>query len=291
MRDWLRTGTGSPPAPVRRDQGLSATPAARRPSAGAAAARVLAVRTHIPDILAVSIVVLLAASAAAIGWIPSRLPQAAPAVSAAAQPPPSLPAPVTLRPVVADADPEAPPPRRVTIERIGVDTKLINLRVQSNGELEVPASYDVAGWHRAGTAPGDVGPAVLVGHVDSFDGPAVFFRLRELQAGDRVTVTRSDGSVVHFDVDRVERYAKAEFPTEAVYGATEGPELRLLTCGGEFDKKTRSYEDNVVVYARQAPPPPPAEPAAPPAEPAAPPAEPAAPPAEPAAPPADGRAS
>lgn len=279
MRDWLRTGTGSPPVPVRRDEGLSGTPAARRPSAGAAPARVAAVRAHIPDVLAVSIVLLLAASAAAIGWIPSRIPEAAPAVSVAAQPPPSVPVTVT-RPVVADSDPEAPPPRRVTIERIGVDTNLINLRVQPNGELEVPASYDVAGWHRAGTAPGDIGPAVLVGHVDSFDGPAVFFRLRELQAGDRVTVTRSDGSVVLFDVDRVERYAKAEFPTEAVYGATEGPELRLLTCGGEFDKKTRSYEDNVVVYARQAPPPPPAEPAAPPAE-----------PVEPAAPPADGRAS
>lgn len=160
-----------------------------------------------------------------------------------------------LRPSTAagTVDPEAPPPQRITIERLGVDSSLIGLRVQRDGTLQVPEDFDQAGWHRAGTAPGDAGPAVLVGHVDSYEGPAVFFRLRELVPGDRVEVTRADGSTVVFEVYGQETVAKAGFPTERVYGATAGAELRLLTCGGAFDRATRSYADNVVVYARLAP--------------------------------------
>lgn len=163
----------------------------------------------------------------------------------------ALPAPGARSSVSAEIDPEAPPPRAVTIERLGIQSTLVGLKVKGDGELEVPDDYDVAGWHRAGTAPGDVGPAVVVGHVDSFEGPAVFYRLRELQPGDRVTIERVDGSTVVFEVYGQETVAKDAFPTERVYGATDGPELRLLTCGGAFDEKERSYTDNVVVYARQ----------------------------------------
>jgi sortase (surface protein transpeptidase) len=101
----------------------------------------------------------------------------------------------------------------------------------------------------AGPVPGDPGPAVIAGHVDSRAGPAVFFRLRELRPGDKVTVRRSDGRAVAFTVDEVDRYPKDAFPTSAVYGPAPGSELRLITCGGSFDAAKRSYRDNVVVYA------------------------------------------
>lgn len=151
----------------------------------------------------------------------------------------------------AEIDPEAAPPRRVTIDRLGIDSTLVGLKVQADGTLAVPEDFDRAGWHRAGTAPGDIGPAVLVGHVDSYEGAAVFYRLRELETGDRVTVERVDGSTVVFQVYGQESVPKDAFPTQRVYGPTADAELRLLTCGGTFDEELRSYEDNVVVYARQ----------------------------------------
>lgn len=152
--------------------------------------------------------------------------------------------------VAAGIDPEAAPPRRLQIEKLGIDTAVGGLRVQRDGTLQVPDDFDVAGWHRRGTAPGDVGPAVVVGHVDSYEGPAVFYRLRELVPGDRVTVARVDGSQVVFEVYGSETVAKDAFPTDRVYGPTAGAELRLLTCGGAFDSRTRSYTENVVVYLR-----------------------------------------
>ena len=259
MRDWLRTGSGSPPAPVRRDHLSPSLPREETaPDQGRPAmrsSRLSRLRARIPALLVGTNTLLILASAAALIWVPGQLSDAGPALAAAPSAAVTPSVPVTrARPAEqADTDAEAAPPRRVTIDRIGVDSTLIGLRVQRNGELEVPADYGVAGWHRAGTAPGDRGPAVLVGHVDSFEGPAVFYRLRELQPGDRATVTRTDGSVVTFEVYGVERYAKKDFPTDAVYGATDGPELRLVTCGGAFDEKTRSYQDNVVAYARLVP--------------------------------------
>jgi LPXTG-site transpeptidase (sortase) family protein len=112
-----------------------------------------------------------------------------------------------------------------------------------------PTDFAQAGWFAAGPVPGDVGPAVIAGHVDSRTGPAVFFRLEELSPGDTVLVTRSDGRDVEFRVTEVARYPKDDFATEEVYGPTTGAELRLITCGGTFDPSRRSYEDNVVVYA------------------------------------------
>ena len=158
-------------------------------------------------------------------------------------------APIVLP--VAVTDPVAVPVR-VTIPSLGVATELTRLGVDSMGELVPPEDFAVAGWFAAGPAPGAVGPAVLAGHVDSRRGPAVFFRLGEVPVDSQVLVTQEDGTTVHFTVTRVEQYPKDAFPTAEVYGPTAGAELRLITCGGDFDRGQRSYEDNVVVYAHLA---------------------------------------
>lgn len=143
-------------------------------------------------------------------------------------------------------------PLRLRVPRIGVDTRLMRLGLDADRALEVPpmSRADTAGWYERSPVPGDVGPSVLAGHVDSDDGPAVFYRLRELRRGDRVVVDRSDGRRVTFTVTRVTEVAKAAFPTRRVYGDTPSPELRLITCGGTFDAAADGYLANVVVFAR-----------------------------------------
>jgi sortase (surface protein transpeptidase) len=157
------------------------------------------------------------------------------------------PAPVVLDSRVA---PAVVPPARLTIPAIGLDTPLTQIGVDAAGALMPPTDFTQAGWFAAGPAPGEVGPAVLAGHVDNRSGPAVFFRLEELTPGDEVLVTRSDGQTVRFTVTRVAAYPKSAFATAEVYGPTPGAELRLITCGGTFDRSRRSYTDNVVVFAR-----------------------------------------
>jgi sortase (surface protein transpeptidase) len=115
--------------------------------------------------------------------------------------------------------------------------------------LVPPVDPDVAGWYRRGAAPGEQGPAVIAGHVDSRSGPAVFFRLDELAPGDRVEVDRSDGKAFGYRVVSVESHPKTAFPTALVYGPAPGSVLRLITCGGVFDPHGRHYRDNVVVTA------------------------------------------
>lgn len=140
----------------------------------------------------------------------------------------------------------------VRIDAIGVRSELLALRLDAAGVLIPPDVYDEAGWLTGGPVPGEVGPAVIAGHVDSrADGPGVFFRLAELRAGDVVVVTRSDDSEVRFTVTQVEQYPKNRFPTQRVYGPTPDQQLRLITCGGDFDSGRRSYRDNIVVYAEQ----------------------------------------
>ena len=138
-------------------------------------------------------------------------------------------------------------PTRVRVPEIGLDSPLETLHI-GKGVLQPPKRFDRAGWYADGTAPGDVGPAVIAGHVDSKAGPAVFYRLRELTAGDRIDVLRG-GLVLHFTVTRTAWYPKNDFPTEEVYGPTPDRQLRLITCGGVFDHELRSYRDNLVVYA------------------------------------------
>ena len=140
-------------------------------------------------------------------------------------------------------------PVRVRIPAIGVDSPLAMLDVDDAGTLVPPADFARAGWFAAGTVPGEVGPSVIAGHVDSRDGPAVFFRLGELAPGNEILVERADGTTVRFTVSRTDRYPKDAFPTTDIYGPTPRAELRLITCGGDFDYDRRSYRDNVVVFA------------------------------------------
>jgi sortase (surface protein transpeptidase) len=163
-----------------------------------------------------------------------------------------LPATTVPVPVAASMLDQAANPVRVRVPAIAVDAGVVPLEVDAHGVLSPPATNHEAGWWRAGPEPGEQGPAVVVGHVDSRQGPAVFFRLRQLVPGDRILVDRADGSTAAFVVDRVERFGKDAFPTEAVYGATADAQLRLVTCGGRFDRSTRHYVDNVVVFARAA---------------------------------------
>jgi hypothetical protein len=146
-------------------------------------------------------------------------------------------------------DPAVPLPVRIDIPSIDVTSRLQRLGRAADGAIEVPGRWHVAGWYADGIRPGQRGPAVVVGHVDSTRGPAVFHRLRELERGDEIEITRRDGSVVTFVVDRLERHDKTRFPTDEVYLPTLEPTLRLVTCDGSFDYATRHYRENLVVFA------------------------------------------
>ncbi|MFE3459273.1 class F sortase [Nocardiopsis aegyptia] len=153
----------------------------------------------------------------------------------------------------ADGEPAAlsrSAPVALTIPDIDLHTShMVELGLDRDRRLEAPRDWEAVGWYSLGDAPGQDGPAVLAGHLDSATGPAVFHRLRELRDRDTISVERADGVVVDFTVYAVQRYAKGDFPTEEVYGDTDRPELRLITCGGAFDTATGHYTDNVVVFA------------------------------------------
>lgn len=140
-------------------------------------------------------------------------------------------------------------PVRLQIPSIGVDSELMDLGLQPDGTLEVPPSGFPAGWYTGAPTPGELGPAIIAGHVSWAGQPGVFFHLQDLSTGDEIAITREDGSTARFRVTRVERFAKDQFPTQAVYGDLDHAGLRLITCGGEFDRQLRSYRDNVVVFA------------------------------------------
>jgi hypothetical protein len=143
-------------------------------------------------------------------------------------------------------------PKTLDVPSIGVHTTgLIHLGLTPAGKMEVPRDAVTAGWYGLGPVPGEPGPAVIAAHVNYNKVNGVFARLHEVAVGDPITVTRADGGVVAFTAYRVERYAKATFPTQDVYGNTEGPELRLVTCGGDFNHATGNYLDNIVVFARK----------------------------------------
>jgi sortase (surface protein transpeptidase) len=139
-------------------------------------------------------------------------------------------------------------PLRVQIPAIAVDTNLMSLGLKADRTLQVPPSGFPAGWYTGAVTPGEVGPAIIVGHID-WNGPAVFSRLRDLKAGDTITVLRADGIKPRFRVIKVVHYPKDAFPTVLVYGRTATPTLRLITCGGAFNTNTGHYEDNTVVFA------------------------------------------
>lgn len=159
-------------------------------------------------------------------------------------------APVVLPPAAESGLAHAAP-TSVQIPKIGVSSTLVSLGLQSDGTLQVPDDYAKAGWYANGAYPGDANepPALIVGHVDDYRGPAVFFRLKELSVGDRVLVPRTDGSTATFVVYQTANYLKTGFPSATVYAPTKRPELRLITCTGQFDSGARSYLSNFVAYA------------------------------------------
>jgi len=165
----------------------------------------------------------------------------------------SSPAPhgIVAAPPVARSARQVARPVALAIPAIGVRTALERLGRTPQGTLQVPASTTEAGWYTGSPRPGEIGSAIIAGHIDSTQGPGVFFRLRVLRPGDLVYVRRSDGTLVVFRVYAERMYAKTRFPTERVYGPAPDAELHLITCGGVFDPATGSYLSNVVVYAAQ----------------------------------------
>lgn len=140
-------------------------------------------------------------------------------------------------------------PLRIQIPAIEVDSDLMDLGLRRDGSLQTPPEGFPAGWFTGAPTPGELGPAVIAGHVD-WDGEAgVFYRLSDLRPGDDVLVTREDGTIAVFRVTQVEAFAKSSFPTALVYGDLPYSGLRLITCGGSFDRRTRHYVDNIVVFA------------------------------------------
>jgi sortase (surface protein transpeptidase) len=173
----------------------------------------------------------------------------------------SSPAPKAKSPAVVvvpiasptgDATPSSSPtadahPVSIDIPVINVHTTLQTLGLDASGALEPPTNLTEAGWYTGSSVPGQNGPSVIAGHVDSFNGPAVFFNVKSLNPGDRITVGLSSGQSVAFQVMLVQHYPKTNFPNQDVYGARPDPELRLITCGGTF--ADGHYLDNIVVYA------------------------------------------
>ncbi len=181
------------------------------------------------------------------------------ALTACAVPPtgkvasPAAPSTVSSAAAPAVTAPPLGPAKPATLEipAIGVRTgEIVDLGLAGDGTLQVPNDAITTGWFTGGPAPGEIGPAVLAGHVDYKKVPGVFVRLKELKTGDEAVVHREDGVTAVFTVYAVERHPKTSFPTEKVYGDTTGPELRLITCGGDFDSSTGNYLDNVVAYAK-----------------------------------------
>ncbi|MBW0101574.1 class F sortase [Pseudonocardia sp. KRD291] len=191
--------------------------------------------------------------AAGLGLSNSGGPATTPAQTVAPEPAVAA-APAAVR---ADVVPTAGRPGKPVAAPAGLSVPAIGLNtgaperlgLDPAGRLTAPVDYDRTGWYAQGPKPGEAGPAVIVGHVDSFRGPAVFFRLREMKVGQEIVVTRTDGWKTRFVVDSVRSYPKDAFASDEVYGPTANAQLRLITCGGAFDRDVRSYEDNVVVFA------------------------------------------
>lgn len=189
------------------------------------------------------------AAALTFAGVAAPLPEAGRGAAPAAVPPPGRPT------ASAEAVSSRSAPVGVVVPSLDLHARrIVDLGIGSDGSLEAPSGWHEVGWFSGGAAPGEDGPAVLVGHVDSHRGPAVFFGLESLGPGAAVGVERSDGATAWFTVYSVGTYGKdgEEFPTRRVYGATSGPELRLITCGGDFDAAAGSYRSNVVVFARLA---------------------------------------
>jgi sortase (surface protein transpeptidase) len=142
-------------------------------------------------------------------------------------------------------------PTHISIPEIGVSAPFTPLSIGATGQLNAPppADNNLVGWFEGGVTPGERGSSIVAGHVDTKTGPAVFLLLNTLKPGNTVDITRKDGVVATFEVDSVDSFSKANFPNDRVYADTPDAQLRLITCGGDYDKKAKDYEENVVVFA------------------------------------------
>ena len=180
--------------------------------------------------------------------------EASPGSPATATPEPGRDPVRTRRPVARPSPPPRPLPRSratvLSIPYLGLEAPVVGLRLDRNRQLTTPPvdKPKLAGWYEDGPSPGEAGTAVVVGHLDTATGPAVFVGLSSLTPGRLVEARRADGRTAVYTVDTVRTYDKSHFPSEEVYGARKRPELRLITCGGAYDRKT-GYQSNVVVFA------------------------------------------
>lgn len=222
------------------------------PPRAIAAGAVLAVVTVV-TVVAVTAAASSAGSGAVQAESVSGRSSAASTTAAPAQPPAPAVVPPGATAVAPSAVAPSPMPRsapvRLQIQAIGVDSELMDLGLADDGTMQVPPDGFPAGWYTGAPTPGELGPAVIAGHVDWGGEPGVFYDLRDLKQGDEIAVTRQDGSVAVFRVTFVEQFPKDEFPTDAVYGDIDHAGLRLITCGGSFDRQARHYVDNVIAFA------------------------------------------
>ena len=167
----------------------------------------------------------------------------------------SLPGPVSTVTVKVPRPPKRPlvtnfsVPRSLSIPSLGIHAKLVKLGLNGDGTVQVPKNTSQPGWYHFGPSPGQSGSAVILGHVDSFHGPGIFFKLRTLVPGRHIEVSLADGKRAIFIVTAVQTFLKSSFPTERVYGSHGYAELQLVTCGGVFNPRTGSYESNIIVFS------------------------------------------
>ncbi|TLS44083.1 class F sortase [Streptomyces montanus] len=182
---------------------------------------------------------------------PDLKPQDPPAAVASATPKVSASATGAARDTAADRALPRSAPRRLSIPEIAVNAPFTPLSLGTSGQLNAPPANDnnLVGWFQGGASPGERGSSIVVGHVDTKTGPAVFESLRTLERGSTVNITRADGIVATFKVDSVDSFSKANFPNDRVYADTNSPQLRLITCGGAYDHSAQDYTENVVVFA------------------------------------------
>jgi hypothetical protein len=257
------SGAAADPGP----EGTTAEVTAGGPAADAAGTTALGARDQRADRM--TLVVLALAATLACGGLAAIAAGHGPTEATTNAPRPALTfdepevvLPAPGEPIVAPAGyaPQAPPedarvlrrsePTHLLISRVGINTDVMSLGLKPDQTIEVPpdTADAPAGWYRNLATPGENGPAVILGHLDSPDDKGVFFNLGAVREGDTIVVSRRDGSVATFTVDMVAEFARGAFPTAGVYGATDHPALRLVTCGGKFSH-TDGYEDSVVVFA------------------------------------------
>lgn len=194
-----------------------------------------------------ALLVALALVASGCGGEPEAEPVAAPAAT-------PTPEAVPSTPEAPSPAPEPPPPAPVAdpvsiaIPAIDVDAQIVPVGLNDDGSMETP-DFGLAGWYTEGPKPGEAGPGVIVAHVDSRGGPDVFYRLNDLEPGDEITVSQAGGATRTWRVDSREQTDKDALPTDRIWNDTSDPVLRLITCGGIFDRGVGHYEDNIIVYA------------------------------------------